>query len=125
MVQERARRLVEFCDRRAGQYLRGVFVYDDDGIEVVTLRDDVRAVYSDDGLAALAEAARRVQAIGSRVGAAGPAMGDVEAHVHAFENAVVLQLPVDETAGIVVSFDSEAGSQLARFIQECIEQLEG
>lgn len=124
MVREAAERLKEFCDRRAGGLLRGVFVYGDDGVEAVYLRNDVRSVYSEDGVVALAGAARRVHEVSARVGAAGTALGGIDGHVHAFENALVLQIPREGGTGIVVSFDPEAGGQLAGFIEECMEQLE-
>jgi hypothetical protein len=124
MVREDAQRLKQFCDRRAGQLLRGVFVYGDDGVETVYLREDVRSVYSEEGVTALAGAAHRVHEISARVGEAGTALGGIDGHVHAFENALVLQIPQEGGDGIVVSFDPEVGGQLAGFIEECIEQIE-
>lgn len=124
MAIEAARRLKRFCDGRAGQLLRGVFVYDDDGVETVYLRDDVRAAYTEEGVAVLAEAARRIHKISMRVGASGSALGDLDGHVHAFEHAHVLQIPMEDDRGVIVSFDREVGGQLAGFIQECLANLE-
>ena len=117
--------LVEFMKDVAGEYLRGVLAYDENGFEVVYLRDDiVEKRVADptlqDDLPIIHELALQEERIPAEVGA----FGRYHATVRVFSNAVVIQLVSGEKRGYGVSLDTEAARQLNNFIRRCTSYMD-
>lgn len=50
MSEDKQRHLLTFLKDRAGDYLRGVAIYDADSYETIYIRDDVRAVHFEEDI---------------------------------------------------------------------------
>jgi len=124
MVAEAADRLTTYCRGRAGENLRSVVEYNDDSYVVAYLRDDLQAQYSEDQFDDLVQQARQVHTRVVAVGAEESPLGKAQATVHYFENAVVMQLVVDEKQGYFATFNSSVGQTLGAFIMDCLERVD-
>jgi len=123
MVAEAADRLTTYCRERAGENLRSVVEYDDDGYVVAYLREDLQTQYRGDKFDELVHQAREVHKQLVAAGAKGSPLGSAQATVHYFENAFVIQLVVDEQQGYFATFNSSVGQTLGAFITDCLERV--
>lgn len=115
--------LTEFLTDRVGDHLRSVLRYDEDGGELVYVRDDVAERYS------TAEIKRVFQDVRLE-GMGKPHQEDLYDHgslnctVRSFDDAVEMYFPRDETTGVAVSLDGEVFAINNTFIGKCIELVE-
>jgi hypothetical protein len=116
----RPQRIVEYCRDVAGDSLRAVFEYGDDG---PSLRYAAGSTLEfPDDAAALCHTARQTHDALAAAGANSTALESPTASVHAFEGALVVQLPVAEDCGCLVVLDPEAGRNLVDFVEGCHRQ---
>ena len=125
MADTRGRRLADFCRERVGPSLRAVVRYDDEGLDVVHLRDDLRANYTKDRFAGLVDTARGVHDQVAPLRDLDAPLGAYGSAAHTFEHAVVLQFVVDDETGYLASFDRDVGAGLTEFASACLAALEG
>lgn len=123
MVAEAASRLESFCRRRAGSSVRSVISYDSDGYRMAYLREDLRAAYSEDRMDEVVGIGREIHRIRRRSHTEDTPLGRPQAGVRTYENALVVQLPLGESAGLLATFDPEVGRDLVSFIHECHERV--
>jgi hypothetical protein len=114
-----AERLVRFLKREAGEYLRGALLYDDDGYEMLYLRNDLQRV----------RLRSEVDTIVSRLREGSKAseeetfpFGEFHGSVRCFEDATLLHFPMNG-GGVAVSLDPGAARNLNTFAGECLEQI--
>ena len=118
-----AQRVARYCNERVGDKLRSVSLYDESGVETVYQRPGLRAEYSDEQAAALLETAQEQNERLHRSGIERAPLGEPRAGVYAFERAFVVQLPVTEVRGVVVTMDADVGTELDGFLTALREQL--
>lgn len=112
----RAHLLHEHCTRRLGDTHRATIVYDRDGLEGVHFRDDLRDAYSAARLEEFAETAWDVQSALLSIETDEDSLGGIEATVHSFESAFVIQFPVAYRGGILLSCEPSVGARLDEFL---------
>lgn len=116
----RAQRIVEYCRDVAGDSLRAVFEYGDGGPSLRYAAD--AAIEFPEDAAALCHTARQTHDALVAAGASSASLESPTASVHAFEGALVVQLPVAEDRGCLVVLDPEAGRNLVDFVEGCRRQ---
>jgi len=111
--------LVWFLKQRAGKHLRGALLYTEDSYEMLYLRDDLRRVRLqsevDSIVARLREGSKETEEESFP-------FGDFHGSVRCFEDATLLHFPIDG-AGVAVSLDPEATTDLNTFAGQCLEQI--
>lgn len=125
MLEDGGKRLAKYCRGRAGDKLRSVTTYRSDSTTQVYRREGLREQYSEDQVTELVRSARDLNATLHRTDIDDAPLGTPVAGVYAFEDAFVIQLPADETSGVVATFDADVGSDLATFIGECRRAFQG
>ena len=118
-----AQRVARYCNERVGEKLRSVTTYDESGVETVYQRPGLREQYSDEQAAALLDTAQKQNERLHRSGIERAPLGEPRAGVYAFERAFVVQLPVTEARGVVVTMDADVGTELDGFLTALREQL--
>ena len=117
--------LVTFMKDVAGEHLRGVLAYDENGFDVVYIREDIMQNRSGD--ASLADDLPVIHDLAmaeERLPAEVSSFGRYHATVRVFEQAVLVQLVVGESRGFGISLDPAAARQLSNFVQRCTGFLE-
>jgi hypothetical protein len=114
MVEE----LLSYLQRRAGEYLRTVTVYDQEGYEIRYIRDDVDEAATRE---IVDEAYGGIQS-GLQLTSVDDELGKRYATVQVREMAVILHFPREGADGCFVSLDLEAGRQLIQFVTECMDR---
>jgi hypothetical protein len=117
MKEGGAQRVARYCTETVGEKLRSVSEYDETGVTTVYSRPGLREDYTDEQAAALLETAMEQNQRLHRSNIEGAPLGEPRAAVYAFEEAFVVQLPVSETEGIVVTMDADVGTQLGGFVR--------
>jgi hypothetical protein len=112
-------RLVAFLERKAGEHLRGALVYDDDGYEVLYLRDDLRRTRRRSEVDGIVE---RLHDSSKGIEEAAFPFGDFHGSVRCFEEATFLHFPLDD-GGVAVSLDPGAARDLNTFAGECLDHV--
>jgi hypothetical protein len=118
-------KLVEFMKDVAGEHLRGVLAYDENGFDVAYVREDVMQSRAED--ASLPEELPVIHDLAlneERLPAEVSAFGRYHATVRVFDDAVLIQLVSGEQQGYGISLDLAAARQLDRFVQRCTAFLE-
>jgi hypothetical protein len=123
MPTESAQRLTTYCRERAGEDLRSVVEYNDDGYVVAYLREDLQTQYNGDEFDDLVQQAQEVHKQLVAAGGTGSPLGNAQATVHYFEHAFVIQLVVDEQQGYFATFNSSVGQTLGAFITDCLKRV--
>jgi len=116
-------RLAAYLRSRIGDDLRSVSSYDEDGVSAVYRRPGITDAYTDEQLLTLAVAAQELNDTLHAVGIDDSPLGEPNAGVYGFENAYVLQFPVSETEGVIVTIESGVGTALGAFLSDCAAQL--
>jgi hypothetical protein len=118
-----AESLTEFLKERVDDHLRSVIYYDDDGGDVLYVRDDVADEYTERDVAEVVRDVR-LEAVEK------PHQEDLYAHgslnytVRSFEDAVEMHFLHDETSGTAVALDGEVFASHDTFIGECLDAIE-
>lgn len=123
MPPDSHRRVAEFCRQRARDQFRAAVSYDEDGWEVVALREDLRTPELKRALPRL----HRLLLDRDDVVPASeyPALGETVATTEVHEDGVVLHFREGERSGLVVTLDREVGQQLVGFLETCADMLRG
>jgi len=118
-----AEALTEFLRERVGDHLRSVIYYDDDGGEVLYVREDVADQYTTDDIENVVRDVR-LEAVEK------PHQEDLYSHgplnctVRSFEDAVEMHFPHDETSGTAVALDGEVFAIHNTFIGQCLDAMD-
>ena len=115
--------LVEFLRDAVGDHLRSVLYYDDDGGDLLYMRDDVADDYShrerEDVLRDMRlEAIERVHQEDLYV------HGSLNCTVRCFDDAVEMHFAHGDTSGTAVALDSEVFAVHNTFIGQCLDLME-
>ncbi|USZ68476.1 hypothetical protein NGM10_01750 [Halorussus salilacus] len=115
--------LTEFLQDYVGDHLRSVIFYDEDGAELLYVRDDVAEQYSEDEIGRVVDDVR-LEAVEK------PHQEDLYAHgrlnctVRCFDDAVEMHFPRDETSGTAVALDGEVFAVHNTFVGKCMEAMD-
>ncbi|WP_135851146.1 DUF7522 family protein [Halorussus salinus] len=118
-----AEALTTFLRDRVGDHLRSVIYYDDDGGDVLYVRDDVADEYTERDIKEVVRDVR-LEAVEK------PHQEDLYAHgplnytVRSFEDAVEMHFLHDETSGTAVALDREVFASHDTFIGECLDVID-
>jgi hypothetical protein len=123
MSTSSAEALTEFLRDHVGNHLRSVIYYDEDGGEVLYVRDDVADQYTDDDVEQVVRDVR-LEAVDKSHQEDLYAHGPLNATVRCFEDAVEMHFPHDETSGTAVALDGEVFAIHNTFIGRCMDAME-
>jgi hypothetical protein len=119
------RRLLELVRGRAGDALRGVVRYDEDGYTALYVREDVQTDELREVFPSLVARMRSDEpVVPSEVyGAFGATQATVELH----ENAALVHFSREETGGrgLLVSLDRDVAQGLGTFVDDCMAVFDG
>lgn len=121
--RDAAKRLTEYCRESAGGQLRGVLAYSGDDVEIEYLREDLEDAYSDAELDRVTDVAVAIHEIRTDHHTADTPLGRPGPSLRVYANAVVLQLPLDESQGVIATFDPGIARNLLSFVQECQDRV--
>ncbi|WP_135826127.1 DUF7522 family protein [Halorussus ruber] len=123
MSENSSEALAEFLKARVGDHLRSVIFYDDEGGEVVYVRDDVADQYTDEDVAEVVRDVR-LEAVDKPHQESLYTHGSLECTLRSFGDAVELHFPHDETCGTAVALDSEVFPMHNTFVERCLDAME-
>ncbi len=112
--------LAAFLHERVGDNLRSVAYYHADEYEVVYLRDDVADQYSSDDHEHIARDVR-LENVTKAQQEDLYVHGRLQCTVRAFDDAVEMHFPFDDTSGVTVALDAEALTAHRTFVGRCLE----
>lgn len=114
-----ASRLQEFFEDHTNGGLRSIVTYDTGDIEVVYLRDDVAAQYSDDELAKAIDESR-LESLHAPLyeHTFSKEHGDLQCMIACFENVIEMNFAIDDGVGAAVAIDAEAMDDAHGIISE-------
>ena len=122
MGESNPEELVAFLKQRAGDALRGVAHYYEDGYELLYVRDDVAHRYTDDHFEQLFGTIREEMSE-QTVQESAYNLGTLHCTMRLFDDGIVLNFSQGERVGTSVSLDPEAASNLTTFTYECIRHI--
>lgn len=113
--------LVQYLRGEAGDYLRAALHYSEDNYEVLHVRDDVDARYTDEELGEFVEYYRgkRRQLAPDRPFE----LGNDHCTVSVYDEAILFHFTQGTGVGTIVTLSPEAGRDIVQFITACLEQL--
>ena len=114
--------LVSFVEQRAGDSLRAVAEYNEDGIGLLYSRDDLNRD----------EITERINAIHDNItwewnpsnDTIVSELGEKRATLHVHEGAVIIHLLEKADRGYLVGLEPEAARDLTTFLGECLSHIE-
>lgn len=116
--------LVESMREQFGDDLRVVGVYDENTFELLYAKPSVRERYTQDELAATGDdfilSDRREDPYIENIFH----LGAFRYHVHGFEDGQVVRVPLEDTKGLVVSFDSTVDVSFPKIVDQLKGQFE-
>lgn len=107
-------RLLDYVQRRAGDYFRGCATYSADGAELLTKRDGLDERTMNDRVEEMYRAIRlqdRFDAVDT--------LGPPSAIIQLRQKAVLVHFPVDDEYGYLLGMEPEAARDLHSFVSEC------
>ena len=109
MAVQMASRLEEFFGERTNGSLRSIVKYDNEGVDIVYLRDDVANQYSEEELLDAIDESR-MQSLSTSLyeRAYSEGHGDLECMVNCFENVVEMNFALEDGLGVAVALDVDA-----------------
>lgn len=109
MSPEVVSRLEQFFEQRTDGELRSIVTYDKDSVDVVYIRDDVRAQYTDVQLQNAIDSAR-IESLYAPIyeRTFSRDHGDLECMVTCFEHVVEMNFALGDGVGAAVAIDAEA-----------------
>ncbi|NHN58633.1 MULTISPECIES: hypothetical protein [Halorussus] len=123
MTETPSEALTEFLRERVGDHMRSVLTYDDEGAELLYVRDDVADQYTDEEMARVADDVR-LEAVAKHHQEDLYRHGELNATVRCFDDAVEMHFPRDETSGTAVALDGEVFAIHNTFLGRCLEAME-
>ena len=112
--------LVEYAQRRASDYLRGIVRYDRSSNDTLYLRNDVRAERLQSQIDRMLV---RLEPEATSAEERAFPFGDLYVTVRRFEEAIIMHFPTGQRRGVVVSLDPGATRDLNTFTTECLQQI--
>lgn len=119
MVAEMVSQLEEFFELRTNGGLRSIIKYDQEGVDIVYLRDDVAEQYSEQEFATAVDEARMESMhapIYERVFSGDH--GDLQCMVNCFENVVEMNFALADGVGAAVALDARAMDEAHGLVTE-------
>lgn len=115
-----SRTLATYLQDCIGDLLRGVAHYQDGDLEVVYLRDDIRAERHRED----------VQQMLTRITQEGTAdeeqafpFGHLHATLRVFDEAILLHFPIENQTGVVVACELDVARRLNSFVGDCLDHI--
>ncbi|MFB6170433.1 MAG: hypothetical protein ABEJ06_04715 [Haloarculaceae archaeon] len=118
-MEERYRRLADYCHEQAGDSLQSLFTYTEDSAEPYHVREDRKEAFRSGGFEQFQKAAWEVHTTVLEEAPKVDVLGDYRATVHTFETAFAIQFRISDDEGVVVTFDRDIGRNLHEFLLEC------
>lgn len=102
-------RLEEFFEERAGDELRSIIAYDEDGHELVFLREDVAAQYTEDELCDAIDGSR-LESLYSPIyeDVYADDHGDLQCLIQCFDDVIEINFALGDGEGAAVAIDATA-----------------
>jgi hypothetical protein len=122
MSRAKTHKLSDYLRDRADEFVRSVGYYTADDYELVYMREDVAAQYSEEELQAVVDDLRLE-------GLAAPrqenlyVLGKLNCTVRCFNRGVVMHFPHDRTSGTVAIMEYDAATRLHGFIAGCLNEI--
>ncbi|AEN07770.1 hypothetical protein Halar_0533 (plasmid) [halophilic archaeon DL31] len=113
--------LIDYLERKAGEYHRGTVRYDGNETDILHLREDVREERLTSQIDRMLS---RLRPESSPKEERSFPFGDLNATVRLFQEAIILHFPRGNNRGIVVSLEPETARDLNTFIGECSNLLQ-
>lgn len=115
--------LTEFLKERVGNHLRSVIFYDNNGGEVLYVRDDVADEYSENDIEEVVRDVR-LEAVEKPHQESLYSHGPLNCTLRSFDDAVELHFPHDETSGTAVALDGEVFPMHNTFVSRCLDAMD-
>lgn len=112
--------LITFLKDQAGDYLRGVAVYNADSYETVYVRDNVRTKRFESDVDRMIDRLR--QESRAREQRSFP-FDDLNGIVRSFGDGMVMHFPQAQERGTVITLDPEVARQLNTFMEQCLQRI--
>jgi len=114
--------LIDYLEKRAGEYHRGTVRYDRDDFTVLHLREDVRETRL---LSQIGRMLKRIRPESSSNEKRSFPFGGLNATVRLFDEAIIIHFPTGNDRGVVVSMEPETARDLGTFVGECSRLIKG
>lgn len=112
--------LIDYLERKAGEYHRGTVRYDGNVNDVLHLRDDVKETRLTSEIDRML---KRMRPESSAKEERSFPFGELKATVRLFQEAIIIHFPRGYDRGIIVSLEPETARDLSTFIGECEKLL--
>jgi len=113
--------LIDYLERKAGEYHRGTVRYDGNDTDVLHLREDVKETRLTSQIDRML---RRIRPESSPNEERAFPFGDLNATVRLFQEAIIIHFPQGNDRGIIVSLEPETARDLNTFIGECEKRIQ-
>lgn len=115
-------RLTRYLERTQGDRLRVVATYDGEDYEWLYRRDDVAEKFSDEEFAASFETYRNVDpAVAEQADIM--RAGNHRATVNVYDDIVLIQFPLHDGQGAIVSLDADVGADMVEIVADGLQLL--
>lgn len=120
-MEDSAREVTRYCREVVGDGLRSAIAYGNGGQQWVYIREDLRGEVDVENLATTLGPARDRHSRLAATVETQPTLGDPEAVVNVFENALTMQLFVGGDTGVVLTFERDVGRDLCEFADALLD----
>lgn len=117
--------LIAFCRERVGDAFYGVIAYWADDYELVHIQETIRSLITDEQVRSLVVSSREIHSAVTDAGRVDSVVGQPRTVLTEFQNMLTVQVPVDETRGVVVAFDPSVGSNFTNFSRQLAGRIDG
>lgn len=114
--------LIDYLEKKAGEYHRGTVRYDEADTDVLHLREDVRETRL---MSQIDRMLKRIRPESSPSEVRSFPFGELNATVRLFEEAIIIHFPRGNDRGIIVSLEPETARNLNTFVGECEKRIRG
>lgn len=122
MSRAKTYKLATYLCERAEEFVRSVGYYTDEEYELVYMREDVAAQYTEDELQAVIDDLR-LEGLATPRQESLYVLGKLNCTVRCFNAGVVMHFPHDRTSGTVAVLEYDAATQLHSFIAGCLNEI--
>lgn len=112
--------LTTYLDDRVGDLLRGVAHYQDDELEVVYLRTDIREQRHREDIQQMLT---RVKQEGTPKEEQAFPFGHLHATLRIFDETIFLHFPIENQTGVVVTLEPTVAQSLNSFVGDCLDHI--
>jgi len=121
MERAAAKQLVDYLASRAGDMVRAVAFYTGDDYEILYIKDEIRAKYTEAEIERVADLLR-AEPRRSRVESTFE-MGEFRCSLLAFGDGIVMHFPQGGGTGTLVTLEVDAARQFSQFAAECAGRI--